>query len=186
MSTDNYDFTLETQQDGSIEGRVTYWYERWSSYSSDEDGFRERGCSYDNVASLYRIMLSDYQRPDVTLDGVKIIDAGQPTAHADPQYYTERTECPCACGQGLFITRWEPNDVENSRYSLETRSYHKKILHYKKFIVEVTCPVCIEFYVYRGETWTDVRPEWDVCATCALPINPEREVRAFRCSSCSS
>jgi hypothetical protein len=186
MPTDTYKYTLETQKDSSIKGNVTYYYEQWSMYNSDEDGLREKDCNYKDLKSLYKELLNDYHRPDVTLDGVKIIHAGQPTAHADPQYYTQRTETPCACDQGLFITRWEPNDMEGSGYDLKTKTSYKEILHYKKFIAEVTCPVCIEFYVYRGEAWTDVRPEWNVCATCKAPVNPKKEVKAFRCSACIS
>lgn len=81
MPTDNHTLTLTTQQDGTIQGIERYYFERWSMWSSEEDGFQENPVTFENKEELIKKLKSNLQwytskKYTIALDHIRIMENG--------------------------------------------------------------------------------------------------------------
>jgi DNA-directed RNA polymerase subunit RPC12/RpoP len=167
MPSDSYSYHLTTQQDGSICGTVSYYYEVYSMFLHESDGWQEEEVHYRDLTEMYEYLLNHRKRPDVTLDGVSIIEQGKPTKRSMTSLYTGVQEAPCPCGQGRSTTRWE-TDAEGYVHTTHT----------------MECETCAPFYVWRTNTWFDVRESWPRCRRCQTATPPNSVHTVYRCRAC--
>jgi hypothetical protein len=78
MPSDSHSYHLRTQTDGTIKGEYSYFYERYSMFSSDEDGFKSEDVTFKDKEDFDTWLQNRkekphmYQRADIYLDGIQI------------------------------------------------------------------------------------------------------------------
>ncbi len=167
MPSDSYSFHLTMQQDGSIRGTMRYYYEVYSMFLHESDGWKEEDVHYRDATEMYEHLLTHRKRPDVIVDGVTIIEQGKPTSESMTSLSTGVQEFPCPCGQGRSTTRWETN---NDGYV--------DVMH------TMECETCAPFYVWQTNTWRDVRERWPRCQRCQAVTEPNAVHIVYQCHAC--